>query len=78
MKFTEQLREKAKQLKRELIAVYYACQNPKVKLLPKAIAVIALGYALSPIDLIPDFVPSRRSLSVLRLVCPAFVDPLLP
>jgi len=53
----ERLKTKATTLKRELTAVYYAYQNPKVKLLPKIIIAISIGYALSPIDLIPDFIP---------------------
>jgi uncharacterized membrane protein YkvA (DUF1232 family) len=57
MKFSEMLKIKAPILKRELTAVYYAYQNPKVKLLPKIIIAISIGYALSPIDLIPDFIP---------------------
>ena len=46
-----------KALKRELLAVYYATQDKDCPLASKVIAVIAVGYALSPIDLIPDFIP---------------------
>ena len=51
------LKEKAKKLTSELQAVYYAFIHPKVGFLPKLIIGLALGYALSPIDLIPDFIP---------------------
>ena len=51
------IKGKAKKLKSDLTALYYAYQDPEIPLLPKIIIVIALGYALSPIDLIPDFIP---------------------
>lgn len=57
MKITGKMRERAKKLKKEMTAVYYAYRNPKTKPLPKLIILFALGYALSPIDLIPDFIP---------------------
>lgn len=47
----------AKNLKQEIVTIYYAYQNPKTNLIPKALILITLGYALSPIDLIPDFIP---------------------
>ena len=46
-----------KSLKREIAAVYWAYRDPETPLLPKLILFIALGYALSPVDLIPDFIP---------------------
>lgn len=55
--FVPRLKAKASKIKKELVAVYYAYQNPRLPLLPKIIIAIALGYALSPIDLIPDFIP---------------------
>ena len=51
------LKARAKALKREITALYYAQQDPRVTPLPKIILLIALGYALSPVDLIPDFIP---------------------
>ena len=45
-------------LKREIAAVYWAYRDPETPLLPKLILVIALGYALSPVDLIPDLLPA--------------------
>lgn len=51
------LKEKAKQLKGQLTSIYYAYQDPRVPWLPKLIIMVALAYALSPIDLIPDFIP---------------------
>jgi uncharacterized membrane protein YkvA (DUF1232 family) len=51
------LRIRAKRLKKELSAVYYAYKNPKISILPKILIAISIAYALSPIDLIPDFIP---------------------
>jgi uncharacterized membrane protein YkvA (DUF1232 family) len=51
------LKEKAKQLKTDIPAVFIAVKHKKTPLLAKILAVIAVGYALSPVDLIPDFIP---------------------
>src|SRR5438552_10345019 len=47
----------AHQLKRDVHAVYLASRDPRVPWYAKALAVAVAGYALSPIDLIPDFIP---------------------
>nr|MDA3810214.1 YkvA family protein [Spirochaetaceae bacterium] len=44
-------------LKSEINQLNYANKNPKTGRLPKIIIFITLGYALSPVDLIPDFIP---------------------
>jgi uncharacterized membrane protein YkvA (DUF1232 family) len=41
----------------QVLAVYYALQHPRTPLLSKSIAFLVLAYALSPLDLIPDFIP---------------------
>lgn len=51
------LKEKSSALKKEIGVLYTAYQDPEMPLLPKILLWIALGYALSPIDLIPDFIP---------------------
>ncbi|EKD28965.1 MAG: protein of unknown function DUF1232 [uncultured bacterium] len=51
------LKEKTEKLKRDLVVVYYAYKHPQVGVLPKIFIFLALAYALSPIDLIPDFIP---------------------
>lgn len=52
-----QLKLKAKRIKRELRVLYLACQRKDVPWYAKLVAVLVVGYALSPVDLIPDFVP---------------------
>ena len=46
-----------KKMKYEVGALYYAYRRPDTPLFAKAVAIIVVGYALSPIDLIPDFIP---------------------
>jgi uncharacterized membrane protein YkvA (DUF1232 family) len=47
----------ARLLKREVHAIYLAAQSPRVPWYTKCLAIAVAGYALSPIDLIPDFIP---------------------
>lgn len=49
--------EKAHRLRVDAHAVWLAARDPRTPLLAKIIGVLVAGYALSPIDLIPDFVP---------------------
>lgn len=50
-------RQKARRLKSEIRALYLAYKDPRVPLHAKLIVALVVGYALSPIDLIPDFIP---------------------
>lgn len=47
----------ARRLKRDLLALYLAARDPRVPWYAKAVAAVVMAYALSPIDLIPDFIP---------------------
>jgi uncharacterized membrane protein YkvA (DUF1232 family) len=47
----------ARALRRDVHAVYLAARDPRVPWYAKALALAVAGYALSPIDLIPDFIP---------------------
>ncbi|EGF33413.1 hypothetical protein IMCC9480_245 [Oxalobacteraceae bacterium IMCC9480] len=47
----------AKGLKRDVITLMFASRDPATPLLPKLLAITTVAYALSPIDLIPDFIP---------------------
>jgi uncharacterized membrane protein YkvA (DUF1232 family) len=51
------LKEKAKQITHNLSILYIACKRKDVPMLAKVIMVTAIIYALSPLDLIPDFIP---------------------
>ncbi len=66
------LKQRAAKLKEELTAVYYAYRDPQLKRLPKVILFITLAYALSPIDLIPDFIPVLGYLDDL-IILPALI-----
>jgi uncharacterized membrane protein YkvA (DUF1232 family) len=47
----------ARNLKRDSHAIYLASRDPRVRWYAKALAIAVAAYALSPIDLIPDFIP---------------------
>lgn len=51
------LKEKAEKLNREISAVFVAMKHPDTPLYAKIAAGLCVAYALSPIDLIPDFIP---------------------
>ena len=51
------LRDWARAIKRDVHAVWLASHDPRVPWYAKALAVCIAAYALSPIDLIPDFIP---------------------
>jgi uncharacterized membrane protein YkvA (DUF1232 family) len=51
------LKEWAHALKRDVHALYLAGRDPRVPWYAKLLAIAVAGYALSPIDLIPDFIP---------------------
>ena len=58
----------ARRLKREVHAIYLAAASPRVPWYTKSLAMAVAGYALSPIDLIPDFIPVLGYLDDLIIV----------
>src|SRR5687768_590986 len=50
-------KQRAKELKREVHAVYLACKDRRTPWYAKALGVCVVAYALSPFDLIPDPIP---------------------
>lgn len=57
MSWKEWLRDTGDRLQREVYALGLACRDPRVPWYAKALAAVIVAYALSPIDLIPDFIP---------------------
>ena len=51
------IKEKAKELNQNISAIYIAMKKKKTPFYAKMIAGITIGYALSPIDIVPDFIP---------------------
>ncbi len=62
------LRKRAEYLKREAFALYLAYHDARVPWYAKVVCACTVGYALSPIDLIPDFVPVLGYLDDLIIV----------
>ena len=55
--YIEAWEQRAKELKIEVYAIYLAYKDPRVSWYARIFAACVVGYAFSPIDLIPDFVP---------------------
>ena len=62
------LKEWARALRRDVHALYFAARDPRVSWQAKALAACVAAYALSPIDLIPDFIPVLGYLDDLVIV----------
>lgn len=45
------------QLKQDVLVLWFAIRSPNTPTIPKILAFLAVAYAFSPIDLIPDFIP---------------------
>ena len=61
-------KEKTERLKTEVYALYLAYKDPRVPFYAKVFVAAVVGYALSPIDLIPDFIPVLGYLDDLIIV----------
>jgi uncharacterized membrane protein YkvA (DUF1232 family) len=58
----------ARGLKRDVHAVYLAARDPRTPWYARVVAILVAAYALSPIDLIPDFIPVLGHLDDLLIV----------
>lgn len=67
-KFLKEWKQTARQLKISVYALYLACRDPRTPWYAKVFAALVVGYALSPIDLIPDFIPVLGYLDDLVLI----------
>ena len=61
-------RRTAHHLKRDVYALYFAVRDPRVPWYAKLLAAVLVGYAFSPIDLIPDFIPVLGYLDELVII----------
>ena len=64
----DQLKRWARALKSEGMTLWFCCRHPDMPWLPKMLALVVVGYFLSPIDLIPDFIPVLGYLDELILL----------
>ncbi len=68
MSIIARVRRWARALKTETLALYYACRDPRTPWAARLLAGAVVAYAVSPIDLIPDFIPVLGYLDDLLLV----------
>lgn len=64
----ERWKQRASQLTKDTYAIYLACKDPRVPWYTKLFAASVVAYALSPIDLVPDFIPVLGYLDDLVLI----------
>ena len=62
------IRNWAKRFRRDVVAVYFAARDPETPWPIRLLALAVAAYALSPVDLIPDFVPVLGYLDDLLIV----------
>jgi len=76
----ERLKRWARALENDGLTLWFCCRHPRMPRLPKILALLVVGYFLSPIDLIPDFIPVLGYLDDLILlpVCIYFILKLIP
>ena len=58
----------ARGIKRDVVTVYFAARDPQAPWGARILAALVAAYALSPIDLIPDFIPVLGYLDDLLIV----------
>lgn len=84
MRALERLRRWAGAVKRDVVALWIAARDRRTPIAARAVAMAVAAYALSPIDLVPDFIPVLGQLDelvilplgialALRLIPPALV-----
>ena len=57
VKLLDRIRSWARRVKRDAVTLWFASKHPGTPWQAKALSLFVAGYALSPIDLIPDFIP---------------------
>ena len=66
------LKERAASLKKDVPAVFLALKAKETPIVAKIVAFLTVAYALSPVDLVPDFIPVLGYLDDV-LILPALV-----
>ena len=66
------IKERAKRLKFDVPAVFIALRDKQTPFIAKVFAALTVGYALSPLDLVPDFIPVLGYLDDI-IILPALV-----
>jgi len=62
------LKRWAKEIENEGLTLWFACRHPDMPLVPRILALLVVAYFMSPIDLIPDFIPVLGYLDELILL----------
>ena len=68
----DSIRQWARRIKQDAVMLWFAYRDPRTPWLPKIICMVAVAYALSPVDLIPDFIPVLGYLDD-AILLPAFI-----
>ena len=73
MGISDTLRMWAKRIKRDGVTLWFAGKHPKTPWNAKALGLFVVAYALSPIDLIPDFIPVLGYVDDVLLLLPGLI-----
>lgn len=57
MQVFQSIKTWARRIKRDSMTLWFAYRNPQTPILAKILCILVVAYALSPIDLVPDFIP---------------------
>jgi uncharacterized membrane protein YkvA (DUF1232 family) len=68
LRLYEAIKARAQEVKRDIVSLYLAARDPRTPWYARALVLCIVAYALSPIDLIPDFVPALGLLDDLLLL----------
>lgn len=68
MSFLQRVKDWARSIRGDVVALWIAARDPRVPWYAKVLAAAVAAYALSPIDLIPDFIPVLGHLDDLLIV----------
>ena len=68
MQMLKKLKEKGRELKSNVFLLYRSSRDPRMPLRVKILALLIVAYIISPIDIIPDFIPVLGLLDEVILV----------